>query len=294
VLRIAKELGYQPNVTARALRNKSTFLFGLVVPSIDQSFAASIVEGIQAVAMAHDYSCLLYITRGLPDLEVRSFDALLAKNADGIIWVPGQQVSPRVVALHSKVPILQLLNKEVSDLPAVLVDQVYGQYLASSYLCRLGHRHIGYAMINDRHSRERLIGHRKAMVEAGVPFDDAEVLMLDRGWPQKPNAIRSYLSNRPHLTAIAASTDLIAWHVIQQAQQLERRVPDSLSVTGFDDIEMASQTLPTITTVDQPKCQMGEVAMQLLKRCMEGEKVDDCLMQPRLVVRDSTQTLVDL
>lgn len=291
VLRIAQELGYQPSISARALRSKSTFLFGLVVPSIDQSFTASVVEGIQALAMAKDYSCLLYITRGLPELEARSFEALMAKNTDGVIWVPGQRISPRIADLKAKMPVLQLLNKEVPDLPAVLVDQKHGQYLATSYLTQLGHRRVGYLMMNDRHSKERLIGHRQALKDAEIPLDDSHVLRLEQDWPHRTSGIRQFLQEQHDLTAIAASTDMTAWYAIQVAFQMGRRVPDDLSITGFDDIEIASQIIPALTTVDQPKRELGEAAMQLLTCCMDGEKVDDIVMQPRLIKRETTSSV---
>jgi LacI family transcriptional regulator len=286
VLKIAEELGYTPNIAARALRAKCSFLFGLVVSGIDHSFTASIVEGIQEVAMSKDYSCLLYITRGNTELEIRSLEALVAKQADGIIWVPNKQIPVCIPKLSQRVKIVQLLNKEVDHLPAVLVDQVRGQYLATSYLTQLGHRYIGYVMKNDRHSRDRLIGHRQALADAGIY--SSPVINLENDWSGQVDAIRLFLTENPQITAIAASTDMLAWCAIQAAGHLGRRIPDDLSITGFDNIELATQVIPALTSVDQPKKNLGQVAMQVLTRYIQGEEVEDVTMQTQLVVRNTT------
>jgi LacI family transcriptional regulator len=286
VLEIAAELGYKPNIAARALRSGCSLLFGLVVSSIDHSFTASIVEGIQEVAMSKDYSCLLYITRGKPELEIRALEALVAKQADGIIWVPNKQIPICIPQLSKRTTIIQLLNKEVDHLPAVLVDQVRGQYLASTHLTQLGHRHIGYVMKSDRHSRERLVGHRQALAEASIHY--SPVINLEGDWLSQVAAMRLFLEQNPLMTAIAASTDMLAWCVIQAAGQLGRRIPDDLSITGFDNIELATQVIPALTSIDQPKKELGQIAMQVLTRSIQGEQVNDVTMQTQLVVRNTT------
>ena len=295
VLRIAEELGYRPNIAARALRERRTYQFGLVIPSIDESFIADVVQGLQNVAMDLHYSCLLYVTKFEPGLELEIFRTLVKKGADGVLWLPRPQRDPEVDRIARDLPVVQLYHKEVPDAPAILVDQEHGAYAATKHLLDLGHRRIAKLAGHDRHGRQRLAGYYRALCEAGLEPDPDLIRAIptharpfDVHWERARSATHALLSSNDPPTAIVCYSDLVAWGALRAAQESGVAVPESLSLVGFDDIQFIRFVEVPMTSVAQPKRELGELAMSTLDRLIRGEKVDDITLVPSLVRRAST------
>ena len=288
VLQIVEELGYRPNISARALRERRTYQIALVTPSIDVSFIAEVVQGIQDVAMDLGYSCLVYVTKSQPALECRIFRAIAGKNVDGVIWLPGPTREKEVDRAARALPLVQILYKELDDVPAVLVDQVQGAYAATWHLLSLGHRRIGNLAGNDRHGRQRLAGYYKALEEAGIAPEEGWVRFVPTSWDGARAEAQGLLSlpNRP--TAVLCYSDVVASGVLRSARENRIVVPDELSVIGFDDVDFSRYLDIPLTTVAQPKHELGELAITTLLRRIEGEAIEDRVLIPRLVVRAST------
>jgi LacI family transcriptional regulator len=291
VLQIAREMNYQPNIAARALRNKSTFQIGLVVSNIDLSFTASIVEGVQEIAMASNYSCLLYITRGHLELERNSFRALARKKVDGIIWVPDQHQSIDPTRYVYDIPMVQLLTKRVDGISSVLVDQEKGANMATKHLLSLGHTSILHLRSDGVHGLQRCQGYLQAMSEAHV--DTPMVVPYEGGFDGSFVAVKELLESGAQPTAIMAATDMAAWGAIKAANEMMLRVPEDISISGYDDIVVARYISPPLTTIAQPKRLLGRVAMQQLMHCIErgDESTKDTIIEPELVERASTASV---
>lgn len=287
VLEAARRLGYRPNIAARALKAQRTLQYGLVVPYVHRSYLPDVVQGVQDVATAHDYSCLLYLTTFQRDVEYQAFQRLISKGVDGVIWLPGPKPSAELAALAGTIPVVQLLYKEIQTLPAVLVDQRFGAYTATRHLLELGHTRIGCLMVPDRHGEERLRGFETAMRDAGLAPDP--VWMLPDGtWESAYRAMREAGNATDRVTAWLCYSDTVALAAARALRERGFAVPSDVSVVGFDDAESSRYAEPPLTTVAIPKSEAGEQAMQLLLQQIAGEEAADRVLRPYLIVRSST------
>ena len=288
IFRAAQELGYRTNIPARALRQQRTYQIALVVPYISDSFLPDIVEGIQIEATKSDYSCLLYVTHYDREREYAAFKSLMRKLVDGVIWFPSVSPHPELMDLVRDLPVVQLLHKEHPGAPAVLVDQEHGAYLAAHHLIELGHQHIDALMYLDRHGGQRVKGFQRAISEAaGVTgrvhtASGSDVLDAQR-------AVEGLLASGFFATGLVCYSDVMAWGAMRALQTAGRRVPDDVSVIGFDNTQLSESLEPRLTTVDQSRLRIGEQAVSLLMKSLSGETCDDLVITPSLVVRSSTQ-----
>jgi DNA-binding LacI/PurR family transcriptional regulator len=287
VLAAIEELGYRPNLSARGLRLKSTFNFGLVLQNVDISFNSNIVAGIQRVAIAEDYGCMLYSTFNNAQVEDEVFRTLIRKHVDGVIWVPGTEMSPTLSTHLSHKPVLQLLYKEIADLPAILVDQHQGERMATNHLIALGHRHIGCVTSPTRHGRQRFAGYCEAMEQAGLNVEPDLVLEV-HDWEDGYYGVYQLLRQRRDITALVACNDIVALRVMRAVQSLGLRIPEDISVVGFDDMPLLYHLDKPLTTVAQPKEELGELALRTLIHMIKGQDQPDITLQPRLLQRATT------
>ncbi|MCX6032784.1 MAG: substrate-binding domain-containing protein [Chloroflexi bacterium] len=288
-------MGYSPDAGARSLVRGHTCTVGVVVTTVADPFSAEVVEGIEGAAYAHGYSVILAASQDDPERETAAVETLRSKRVDAVIVT-----SSRVGALHQErlgaagVPVI-LLNSHSQQLPhtfSVRVDDQHGARLATEHLLALGHRRIAHVAGPAGHSSsaDRLAGYRAALAEAGVPFDGA-LVFAGTGRPaagEQAAASLMALADRP--TAVFCYNDMTAIGLLRAARQAGLAVPRELAVVGFDDIPLASYVSPALTTVAQPKFELGQQAMAMALALMvgRGEGVGDVVLQGRLVVREST------
>lgn len=287
VLQVAERLGYQPNIPARALREQRTYQFALVVPYVHLSFIPDVIQSLQNVAMEKGYSCLLYLTAFEPELERQVFRDLVTKRVDGVVWLPGPTRAKELDHIFQDLPVVQILYKEVADAPAVLVDQAHGAYLATQHLLELGHEKIGALVVQDRHGQQRRAGYERAIAQAGLsPF---RIWRLSgSSWETAVRTTRGLLDDMRQASAIVCYSDLVAWGAMRVIHDSGLNVPRDLSLVGFDDVDATRYLQTPLTTVAQPKNQIGEEAMRLLLLTIEGELTDDIVLRPSLVIRSSS------
>lgn len=294
--RLAAEMGYSPDAGARGLVTRHTCTVGVVVTTIADPFSAEVVEGIEGTAYSHGYSVILAASHDEPEREIAAVEMLRSKRVDAVIIT-----SSRVGALHQErlgaagVPVI-LLNSHSQQLAphtlSVRVDDVHGARLAMAHLLALGHRRIAHIAGPAGHSpsADRLTGYHAALAEAGIPFDGA-LVFGGTGRPaggEQALAPITALTDRP--TAVFCYNDMTAIGLLCAARRAGLAVPRGLAVAGFDDIPLASYVFPTLTTIAQPKLEMGQQAMTMALALMIGrdEDVGDVVVQGRLVVREST------
>ncbi len=289
VLHVARELNYRPNTIAKALQAKKTFQFGLVIPGTT-SFMADIIAGLQKVAMSVDYSCLLYVTEGSVTLERHVFESLVARRVDGVIWVPVTTQVYEETSVVGDIPLVQLLNPVPVGCKSVYVhvDQHAGAYMATEYLIRLGHKRIFHFTTTDGYGMERLTGFKDALRTYNIELDPDSIIKCDYSWEKAREMALSIFARSQPPTAIVAESDLSAWGILRAANEYGLKVPDDLSITGFDDSMLSRYTEAPLTTIAQPKRELGQLAMQVLIKQINGETVDNILIRPEIVVRAST------
>ena len=296
ILRVAKEMNYQPNILARGLVQRRTYLLGALFPYASVSFFNQIISGIEQECTRFGYDLLLGNASLLDEREEpQALMRLLNRNVDGVLCAP----DPRAHALFQRfvggrIPVIQVMTRvpDVS-LPYIGVDNERGGYIATKHLLELGHTRIGflasdrtwYAEINDRND-----GYMRALMEAGIKMNpDDYKAHCDLTYEGGMHGTRTLLTRSPGTTAIFAPTDHAALGAVQAALALGRRVPDDCSVIGYDNLELAERQIAyPLTTVAQPKEEVGVKAFELFRRALDGEPVESILLQPELVLRGTT------
>jgi len=294
IQRLAQKMGYSPDAIARGLVTRHTHAIGIIVTSIADPFVAEVVRGIEEIAGNHRYRVFLGTSHNDPAREVNLVKAMREWRVDGVIVA-----SSRVGSLYKPllkeigVPIIAINNEhEGSYIHSVAVDDVRGAELATRYLIEQGHRIIGHLQgPSDRvSSKNRLTGYRRALVKAKIKFDPTLVAQGD-GHPESGSQVTRLLSHSPVPTAIFCYNDMTAIGVLSALKRCGVHVPGDISLVGFDDIPFAMYVDPPLTTIHQPKDEMGRQAMQMALALMgdEKSKVSNVVIQSKLIVRESTR-----
>lgn len=293
IQRIARESGYRASAVARGLVTQRTKTIGVVVSSIADPFVSEVVEGIEECCNDHGYSVFLANSNADPARERNVVQSFSERRVDGIVVT-----SSRVGALYTpllsevKVPIVLVNNQHPRGfVHSVMIENVQGSRDATNHLLQLGHRRIAY--LGDRFGHqsdtERFSGYRQALESAGLPFLTELVAHGDGKSEEAVLATESLLRLAERPTAIFCYNDMTALGTLHCLHANGLRVPDDISVVGFDDLLIASYTYPPLTTVRQPRRRMGKLAMESLLQLMRGENPSHAItVSAELVVRESS------
>ena len=298
VLAAMDQLNYRPNALARSLRQGKTNTIGLVLPDSANPFFAEISRGIEDEAFKKGYSVFLCNTELDTQRELFYVDVLSKKQVDGIIFVAaGDQADSLDLLLRRNMPVV-MIDRDLPnvEVDAVLTDHQLGGFLATRHLLELGHQRIaciaGPSSITP--SAERITGYRKALEEAGIPYDENLIIRGDYHAQSGMDITHSILKMNPRPTAIFALNDLMALGALRAAAEANCSVPGDLAVVGYDDLEIARFTNPPLTTISQPKKEIGAQAIHLLvdRISHKSRPPKRLVLPPELVVRRSTQTFI--
>jgi LacI family transcriptional regulator len=294
VLAAIDELGYQPNVLARSLRRGETHTIGMIVPDSANPFFAELARGIEDTSFAHGYNLILCNSDGDLDKELIYADVLTEKQVDGILFVAAGVSTDHIRALQERrIPVV-IVDREIPDVSVdqVLTNNARGGWLATRHLLELGHRCIGCITgpSDVTPSAERVTGYRQALSEGGIPVDEVLIVKGDFQYESGYRAARQILARDDPPTAIFTCNDLMAVGAISAAVEMGRQVPVNLSVVGFDDVRLASFANPPLTTIVQPKYEMGVLATTMLLERMRNHDIPPRrrLLDTRLLIRQST------
>ncbi|MCJ7738716.1 MAG: LacI family transcriptional regulator [Anaerolineae bacterium] len=268
VLAAIEVLGYQPNTLARGLRRGQTHTIGMIVPDSANPFFAEVGRGVEDASFEYGYSVILCNSDGDLDKELMYTRVLAEKRVDGIILVAAGVSTEHIRAMQAQRMPLVVVDRDIPDVAvdSVLTDNARGGELATRHLLGLGHRRIGcIAGPSDvTPSADRVTGYRRVLKEFGLPVDECLIVKGDFQCESGYQATYSLLTMDNPPTAIFACNDMMAIGAICEAFELGWQVPDEVSVVGFDDVRLASLTNPPLTTVAQPKYEMGTVVTKLL------------------------------
>lgn len=301
IQKIADEMGYTASAIGRSLVKGRTEAIGVVVTSISDPFNGEVVEGLEEAANQHGYSVIFATSQASPEREIAVVRAFQSRRVDGIVVASSRVGSNHYRMLtHLQIPVVLLNNQHPDDVCySVRIDNIKGTFDATNHLLSLGHRRIAYLgdRLGVRSDEERREGFRKAMQQAGVNVSPHLLLMGDGKMPGATRAasmlFNSGIQARKQATAIVCYNDVSALGVMESAKRAGIVLPHQLSIIGFDDIQVADLVTPSLTTIRQPKRQLGLQSMNLLLNLLRGEKADKSLvLAGELIVRGSTAPCV--
>jgi DNA-binding LacI/PurR family transcriptional regulator len=290
ILAAARKLDYRPNFFARSLRKRRTLTIGVIAHEIGDGYGSSVIAGIESGAREKDYFFVTGIHRHDPNLFERYCRLLQQRGAEGIITVDYN------LAHSLPIPAVAIPgHTENEGVTNIVLDHRHAAELALGHLRELGHQKIailrGHPESSDSHDRWKAV--QEVAGEMGLQLDPELVIQIDSiesspglGYPYGKQLIEK---KRP-FTALFAYNDISAIGAIRAFQEAGFRVPDDISVVGFDDIPGAAFHYPSLTTVRQPLHKMGEIAVEILIARIEGQKdwPREISVQPEIVVREST------
>lgn len=291
IIEVARKLNYRPNYRGQILTTKSTKNIGLLITDITNPFFPEVVRGAEEYASEAGYTILLGNTSESEDKETNYLDFFSRGPVDGIIISASRVSNEHIMKLAEEGLPIVVINR-ILDHPKisfVSTDMEKGGYLGTMHLLKLGHSKI--AFINGpRHSeasQKRLEGYKKALKEGEITYNPEIVSFnLPTAESGYKEAIKLLCTKEPP-TAIFTYNDLMAFGVLKAAKELGIRIPEELSVIGFDDIFFSSFTDPPLTTIKQFKDELGRRAVELLFKLMKGER-EDLMIEPELIIRNTT------
>jgi LacI family transcriptional regulator len=272
VRKVIDDLGYSSSLAAKSMRGR-TNVIGVVIFNLSLSFNTEIVRGIDQFVQANSYDLMVYTSnranhRDDPAWERKVVAQLNGSIVDGIVVV-----TPTETNLPTNHPIVVIEPCELGEFPAVLSTNRAGTREAAEYLIELGHRRIGFIggnpLLLSAHQRQQ--GYEDALAAAGIPLDPDLMMVGDYSRERGVDAARSLLTLDEPPTAIMAANDQAAFGVLDVAAELGIRVPQQLSVIGFDNTPESAFTSPPLTTVNQSLMDMGSLGAELLIRLIESK-----------------------
>lgn len=295
VLRVIQSHNFTGNRSARALSSRRTGLIAFTIPIIHAEYFAFILSGASEALYEQDMRFVLCPTQHQHDREVRLLDRLLHGTTDGAVFLLPEETSEELSNLHSTgYPVVVVDPREPLDpgIPAVAAGHASGARAATDHLLDLGHTRIAAVTGPAKWlaSRERLAGYAVALASRGILMQDRYIREGDFMQASGYAAAVDLLNQTDPPTAIFCFNDNMAVGAMQAARERDLYVPHDLSIVGFDDSMAAAVVQPTLTTVRQPLEEMGRVAVSLLSRLLDGQRLEALRIDlaTRLVVRDST------
>lgn len=290
---IAK-LGYVPNPVARGLAGGRTMTIGVVTQAVDSPFYGAALHGIEVELDPAGYRPLIVSGNWNAAAEARCVDMLRSRHVDGIIVLTGRLSDQALKSCAKSIPVVVTgRSLKAPGLYALKFDNFAGARLATQSLIQLGHRHIGFITGEPDHpdSTERLAGYRAALEAFGVAYDPALVVAGEYHEVSGMLAVDRLLLSGKNITAIFAANDQMAFGAALGLRRRALRVPDDVSLVGFDDLPAAQFASPPLSTIHQPAYELGRMAGASMLQLLAGDKPTAQVAAPRFVARESTRHL---
>ncbi|MGZ0049411.1 LacI family DNA-binding transcriptional regulator [Brevibacillus gelatini] len=297
VLRIVEETGFQPNAIARSLVSKETRIIGVMIPDINNNFYSNLTYGIDSVLSNDDYSMFLAISDEVVDKELKYLRLFKEKQLDGVIIASIHFLESNFQTLHEMQVPMVVTGHDLPgyQIPTVNVNNVQASYDATAYLISQGHRKIACVsgpLWDPPCGLDRMGGYRKAMRAHDLPIHDGFVVEGDFTAKSGYEAMRRIWEEDVRPTAVFVATDLMAVGVLNYLHDHGIRVPEDISVMGFDNLELASLTRPMLTTVHNDPFMYGKAAAEQLLKQIRNEPVERMSIVPHhLVIRQSVSAI---
>jgi LacI family transcriptional regulator len=296
VLEVAKRMNYRPNAIARGLVRKQTNTIGLIIPDIKNPFFPEVAGGIEECANDFGYNVFLCNTNWSIEREEQYINLLSERRVDGLIVAPiSNSAKPLEEIIHEDIPVVYVSRApRDTDRSYVVIDNVRGGFLATKHLIEAGYETIGFigASADSSTADERLEGYRMAFEKYGIAFSEKYVKQGDFKQKSGYILVKEMIGNNDYPRGLFAANDLLALGAIQAVKDAGLRVPEDIAVVGFDDIPIASLQEIQLSTIYQPKYEMGRIAFEILveiiKKGENGISTRKVMLEPDLIVRKSS------
>ncbi len=294
------DLGYHPNTLARSLRSGETKTIGLMLPDGSNPFFADMARRIEDMGFKNGYSVILCNSDNDLEKQCSYIDTLIAKQVDGVIFISAGESKEDLQRLaNTGTPVVVVdRNIPLSLADMILLDNEQAGYDGAKHLIDLGHSRIalitGPTELAPSHLRES--GYRKALREIGVEPAPEHIVQGDFTLKSGSFAMEKLLLSKPLPTAVFALNDMMAIGAMATARRNGYRIPEDFSIIGFDNIELASAIVPSLTTIAQP---VGQIAETAVDRLLEKVQLDfssweneEIILPAKIIVRDSTRSIL--
>jgi len=296
VLEVIEEIGYKPNEIARTLVTKKSYLIGVIVTDLADSYVADMVRGIEEIGKMYNYDILLCSSYGDKEAELKYIQLLNRKQVEGMILISStldDEVDKKVSEYD--IPFVYLSRYSKSEkYPTVSIDYHFAAYEMTKYLISLGHEKIGYVgYLEDENSTqyEKLKGYKRAMDEMEL---DSSYIFKTKGLNIREgySALNNSLTENG-ITALLCSSDKIAIGALNYCYDNNIKTPEDISIVGFGDIQIASLIRPKLTTVKEPFYDIGAVAIRkIIKELSKESNEEKHIKLPyQIQKRDSSRKL---
>lgn len=292
VMQAVHELNYQPNALARQMRTQATKTIVVIVPNIENTFFQEILSVIGAEAEANGYHMLIADLHSQPSLEKYYFQAIQQRQVDGIISLSANTTPKFNHQIAGKYPLVMAVQSD-SDIaaPSVSIDNVAAAKALMTHLIRLGHHNIAHITASPSQSpyQDRLNSYIATLEEHDIPVDNELICYGEPTITGGFEQMSSLLAKGKPITAVFASGDIMAIGAMKALKKQGLRIPEDCAVVGFDDIELSAFWEPALTTIRQPRHQIGRMAFQKLLALMQKEPLLNTqeVLPYELVIRES-------
>ena len=289
-------LGYRPNAIAQALASSKTGSIGIIVPELGGPFYSGILHSIEGQLRRLGYHAVVTAGSNSEQGERESVEFLLERKVDAMILHPQHLSDDYLIKLVSQGVALVVVNRLIAEIAqnCIEIDNTLGGRLATEYLLRMGHRNIACITgpLNKSDARGRLQGYRQALEKDDILFDEA--LVSEAGFTEQSGAraMEALLATKRSFTAVFACNDHMAFGAFETLKERGIKVPEQISLIGFDDILFARYVTPPLTTINFPIEEMSTQAVLLTIQILNRNKRDVSFkLSPRLVQRSSVKLL---
>lgn len=299
VLDAMKELNYEPNAIARSLKIKSTSTIGVIVPDITSAFFPEVVRGIEDAANMYQYNIILCNTDLNHEKEKVALGMLSEKKVDGILFISNtvcEDTAEKFAYMNIPIVLVATRDNTSNDFPSVTIDNEKAAYEAVEYLCKLGHEKI-YMIAGEfddpNAGMPRIAGYKKALQDNGISICDKMICEGDYNYKSGYTNMMKILELDTIPTAVFVASDIMAIGASKAILEKGLRIPEDISIMGFDGIEAAEFFYPSISTISQPRYDMGAVSMSLLVKLMNKKQVKEknLVLRHELIQRKSCKRL---
>ncbi|MFU2092462.1 substrate-binding domain-containing protein [Gallibacterium anatis] len=292
IMKVVNELNYTPSAVARSLKVKETKTLGMLVTATSNPFFAEVVSGVEQYCNQHHYNLIISSIDGNEQRLQQNIQTLIQKQVDGLLLMYSDTRHAMVEQLNLNLPIV-VMDWWPTELNAdkIYENSEFGAYLATKTLIEQGHKNIAIitGKLDKSLAHNRLLGYQKALQDAHLPINPDWIIESHFDFEGGVEGMKKLLQITPRPTAVFACSDTIAVGVYQVAWQQGLRIPQDISVIGYDNIMLAQYLTPPLTTIHQPKAELGKLAVEtLLERIKSPDlKYKTTMLQPQLIWRAS-------
>jgi LacI family transcriptional regulator len=296
VLRVVKELGFEPNFFARGLRTKESKTVGLVLGDIENPFYSSLSKGIIGYCEDKGYNTIVCTTRYAEDVGDKYIKMLRARGVDGLLLstIP---ISNNFLNNKLKIPYVLISYQGLSKkFNIVTSDDYLGGVLAIEYLLKLGHRRFHFLKVADVSSAgERLKAFKDTLNKYNISFDANDISKNLYDEAGSYNEVKKILKSKIDFTAIIAANDFIAMGAMNAILEKNLNIPNDISLIGYDDINISKMLKVSLTTIRQPIVEMGRIAakrlLELINNPDKNKNPKQTIIKPELIIRESCKKI---